>query len=98
MIVKHKNIEYFRTFFDVSQTIFSSLSLKDVLKLLVRKAVSTLGAKAGSLRLVNEKTNSLELAASYLLSKKYLNKRTLEFRSKYSGSVRGKSCRYQGRF
>jgi signal transduction protein with GAF and PtsI domain len=74
IMVKHKTIEYFRTFFDVSQTIFSSLSLKDVLKLLVRRAVNTLGAKAGSLRIVNEKTNRLELVASQKLSKKYLNK------------------------
>jgi len=74
MMVKNKTIEYFKTFFDVSQTIFSSLSLKHILKILVRKAVSTLGTKAGSLRLVNEKTNRLELVASQNLSRKYLKK------------------------
>lgn len=74
MMVKNKTIEYFKTFFDVSQTIFSSLSLKNILKILVRKAVSTLGTKAGSLRLVNEKTNRLELVASQNLSRKYLKK------------------------
>jgi GAF domain-containing protein len=77
MIVKHKTIEYFRTFFDVSQAVFSSQSLKDILKLLIKRTVSALGAKAGSLRLVNEQTSRLELAASYLLSKKYLNKGSL---------------------
>ena len=74
MMAKHKTIEYFRTFFDVSQAIFSSQSLKDILKLLIKRTVSALGAKAGSLRLVNEQTHRLELAASYLLSKKYLSK------------------------
>ncbi len=77
MIVKHKTIEYFRTFFDMSQAIFSSQSLKDILKLLIKRTVSALDAKAGSLRLVNEQTHRLELAASYLLSKKYLNKGSL---------------------
>ena len=74
MIVKHKSIEYFRTFFDVSQTIFSSQSLKDILKRLIKRTVGALNAKAGSLRLVNEQSHRLELAASYMLSKKYLDK------------------------
>jgi signal transduction protein with GAF and PtsI domain len=77
MMKEDKTIEYFRSFFDVSQAIFSSLSLKDILKILVKKTVSALGAKAGSLRLVNEKTNRLELVASQKLSKKYLNKGSL---------------------
>jgi signal transduction protein with GAF and PtsI domain len=74
MMVKDKTTEYLRTFFDVNQTIFSSLSLKEILKILVKKTVSALGAKAGSLRLLDEKTKRLELAASQNLSKKYLNK------------------------
>ncbi|MGD1153592.1 MAG: GAF domain-containing protein [Syntrophales bacterium] len=74
MMVEHKTTEYLRTFFDVNQTIFSSLSLKEILKVLVKKTVSALGAKAGSLRLLDEQTKRLELAASQNLSKKYLNK------------------------
>jgi signal transduction protein with GAF and PtsI domain len=74
MMVKDKTTEYLRTFFDVNQTIFSSLALKEILKILVKKTVSALGAKAGSLRLLDEKTKRLELAASQNLSKKYLNK------------------------
>lgn len=73
-MVKDKTTEYLRTFFDVNQTIFSSLSLKEILKILVKKTVSALGAKAGSLRLLDEQTKRLELAASQNLSKKYLNK------------------------
>ena len=77
MMAKHKTIEYFRIFFDVSQAIFSSQSLKDILKLLIKRTTIALGVKAGSLRLVNEQTHRLELAASYMLSKKYLNKGAL---------------------
>ncbi len=73
-MVEHKTIEYLRTFLDVNQTIFSSLSLKEILKILVKKTVSALGAKAGSLRLLDEQTKRLELAASQNLSKRYLNK------------------------
>ncbi len=53
----HKKIEYFRAFFEVSQTIFSSLSLKEMLALLVKRTVKTLGAKAGSLRLLDSVEN-----------------------------------------
>ncbi|MEW6490544.1 MAG: GAF domain-containing protein [Thermodesulfobacteriota bacterium] len=67
----------FRIFFEASQAVLSSRSLKDVLKLLVKRSVQALGVKAGSLRLVDEKTNRLELVASHLLSKRYLAKGTL---------------------
>jgi hypothetical protein len=55
-MVKDKTTEYLRTFLEVNQTIFSSLSLKEILKILVKKTVSSLGAKAGSLRLLDEQT------------------------------------------
>jgi signal transduction protein with GAF and PtsI domain len=74
MMAEQKTGEYLRTFFDVNQTIFSSFSLKEILKILVKKTVSALGAKAGSLRLLDDRTKRLELAASHNLSKKYLDK------------------------
>jgi GAF domain-containing protein len=40
----------------------------------VKRSVKALGVKAGSLRLVNEGTNSFELVASHLLSRAYLAK------------------------
>ena len=64
MMAEKKTTEYLQTFFDVNQTIFSSLSLKEILKILVKKTVRALGAKAGSLRLIDEQTKRLELAAS----------------------------------
>ena len=66
--------EYLETFFDVNQAIFSSMSLKEILNMLVKRTVRALGVKAGSLRLINEQTKRLELAASENLSRKYLNK------------------------
>ena len=73
-MAEQKTSEYLRTFFDVNQTIFSSFSLKEILKILVKKTVSALGAKAGSLRLLDDQTKRLELVASHNLSKKYLDK------------------------
>ena len=78
-MAEHKTTEYLKTFFDVNQTIFSSLSLKEILNILVKKTVRALGAKAGSLRLIDEQTKRLELAASENLSRKYLNKGPLNY-------------------
>jgi len=90
MMVKDKTTEYLQTFFDVNQTIFSSLSLKEILKILVKKTVSALGAKAGSLRLLDEQTKRLELAASQNLSKKYLNKGPLSSDQSIPEVMKGK--------
>jgi len=89
-MAKQKTTEYLWTFFDVNQTIFSSLSLKEILKILVKKTVSALGAKAGSLRLIDEQTKRLEMAASHNLSKKYLNKGPLSLDQSIPEVMEGK--------
>lgn len=66
--------DYFQIFFETSQALLSSLSMRETLKLLVKRTVQALGLKAGSLLLVNPETNQLELAASHLLSNAYLAK------------------------
>jgi signal transduction protein with GAF and PtsI domain len=73
-MVQSESIEYFQTFFKVSQAILSFLSLQDILDFLVKQTVEALELKAGSLRLVDASTNRLELVASYRLSKDYLSK------------------------
>ncbi|MFU8855448.1 MAG: GAF domain-containing protein [Deferrisomatales bacterium] len=71
-----KKADYFRIFFEASEAVLSSRTLQEVLNLLVRRSVHAVGAKAGSLRLVDEKSNRLELVASHLLSRRYLAKGT----------------------
>jgi signal transduction protein with GAF and PtsI domain len=71
-------IEHFEAFFEVSRSLLSSASLKEILDLLVRRAVRVLDVKAGSLRLLDEKTHRLEPAASHGLSKGYLEKGPLD--------------------
>ena len=73
-----KEIAYFRVFHEVSRSILSVLDSKEVLRLIVKRIVPAMKLKAASLRLLNEKTNDLELAASRFLSKKYLKKGLLD--------------------
>jgi len=73
-----KEIAYFRVFHEVSRSILSVLDSKEVLRLIVKRIVPAMKLKAASLRLLNEKTNDLELAASRFLSKKYLRKGSLD--------------------
>lgn len=73
-----KEIAYFRVFHEVSRAILSVLDSKQVLNLIVRRIVPAMDLKAASLRLLNEKTNDLELVASHLLSKKYVSKGPLD--------------------
>jgi len=73
-----KEIAYFRVFHEVSRSILSVLDSKEVLRLIVKRIVPAMKLKAASLRLLDEKTNDLELAASRFLSKKYLRKGPLD--------------------
>ncbi len=73
-----KEIAYFRIFHEVSRAILSVLDSKEVLRLIVKRIVPAMKLKASSLRLLNEKTNDLELVSSRFLSKKYLRKGPLD--------------------
>jgi len=76
--MERKEIAYFRVFHEVSRSILSVLDSKEVLRLIVKRIVPAMKLKAASLRLLNEKTNDLELAASRFLSIKYLRKGPLD--------------------
>jgi signal transduction protein with GAF and PtsI domain len=85
-----RGIEHFEAFFEVSRSLLSSVSLKEILDLLVRQAVQVLDVKAGSLRLLDEKTHRLELAASHLLSRRYLDKGNLDAAQSIPEVLQGK--------
>ncbi len=74
---KSQSIEYFKLFYETTQTILSSASLQVTLDTLVERAVAALKVKGGSLRLVDEQTQQLEQVASCGLSEAYLNKGAL---------------------
>ena len=79
MAIEHARLfdqfrENTRMFLDLAASINSSLDLNKVLHLLSANVVEAIGVKASSIRLLNENEQTLELAASYGLSEKYLNK------------------------
>jgi len=64
----------FESFYRFAQQINTSLELKDVLATLLVHSVKELNVKAGAIRLLGPKGETLHLAAAYGLSDTYLNK------------------------
>jgi len=65
---------FYHIFRDISRSVHSSTSVKEVLDLVVSKVSEALEAKGALLRILNLKTHELELSAAYGLSEKYLSK------------------------
>jgi GAF domain-containing protein len=66
--------DYFSAFVSVSKAISSTLNLQEVLNLILKHAVSSLGLKAGAISLLDKKNNRLQLIANRNLSREYLDK------------------------
>lgn len=64
----------YRIFRDISTSVHSETSVKEILELLVRKTTEVLDARGTILRILNLKTRQLELGASYGLNPAYLSK------------------------
>jgi two-component system NtrC family sensor kinase len=70
-----KNISaYYHVFRDISTSIHSSTSVKQVLDLVCRKSTEAVNAKGALLRILSLKTDRLELRSAYGLSDRYLSK------------------------
>ncbi len=79
MAIEHARLfdrlkENTRMFLDLSASINSSLDLNKVLHILSANVAETIEVKGSAIRLLDEKRQTLELAASYGLSEQYLNK------------------------
>ncbi|RJQ50081.1 MAG: GAF domain-containing protein [Nitrospiraceae bacterium] len=66
--------EYLRVFEEITKAVSSSLQLKDVLDMIVKKIPEVLGLKAATIRLLDHTGKKLRLVAAYGLSEKYLNR------------------------
>uniref|UniRef100_A0A7C3V223 GAF domain-containing protein n=1 Tax=Desulfobacca acetoxidans TaxID=60893 RepID=A0A7C3V223_9BACT len=73
MMAFHERM-YLRSFIDISKTLASTLAVNEVLDLIVRQVTEAMNRKGATIRLVNPKTNTLELVAAVGLSEKYLSK------------------------
>jgi signal transduction protein with GAF and PtsI domain len=65
---------YLRSFQEISKILSSTLAVDEVLDQIVRQITEVMNLKGATIRLVNPKTNRLELVAAHGLSEKYLKK------------------------
>ncbi len=65
---------YLRSFQEISKILASTLAVDEVLDQIVRQITGVMNLKGATIRLVNPRTNTLELVASVGLSEKYLKK------------------------
>lgn len=63
-----------RILYEVAKAVNSTLDLNDVLDTIVRRATMAMGAKAGSIRLLDDERRFLEISAAFGLSEEYLKK------------------------
>ncbi len=69
-----KDKTYLRSFMEISKVLASTLAVDEVLDQIVRQISAVMSLKGATIRLVDPKTNTLELVAAHGLSEKYLKK------------------------
>jgi signal transduction protein with GAF and PtsI domain len=69
-----KERSYLLGFQEISRAVSSTLAMEEVLNLIVQKMVKVMALKGCTIRLVNPRTNTMDLVASTGLSDKYLQK------------------------
>ncbi len=81
---------YLENYQNICKAISTSLSLGEVLKLIVTNVVRVMNVKASLLRLLNNETNQLEIASYYGLSPAYVNKGPVEYDASIDDALAGK--------
>jgi PAS domain S-box-containing protein len=79
--------EYLRVFEEITKTVSSSLDVKEVLNMIVRKIPEVMGLKGSMLRLINKEKKQLELVAYHGLSEKYANKGPVSYDTSLAHSL-----------
>lgn len=69
-----RRIKELTALYEVSKLLTSAMELDEILNLIVETTAKTLGVKACSLRLLDEKTGEMVLKAAYGLSENYIRK------------------------
>ncbi len=82
---------YLESYQNICKAISSSLSLDEVLKLIVSNVVKVMNVKASMLRLINRDTQKLEVAAYHGLSERYVNKGPVEYDASIGDALSGKA-------
>jgi PAS domain S-box-containing protein len=81
---------YLESYQNVCKAISTSLSLDEVLNLIVTNVVKVMNMKASLVRLLNKEKNQLEIAASCGLSESYVNKGPVEYDRSVDDALAGK--------
>jgi PAS domain S-box-containing protein len=82
---------YLESYQDICRSISASISLDEVLQLIVTNVVKVMNVKASLLRLLNKQTKQLEIAAYYGLSERYANKGPVGYDASIDDALAGKS-------
>jgi len=81
---------YWRSFQGIAKALSSHLGVNDVLETIVREITQSMKLKGATIRLVNPKTNTLEVAASVGLSEKYLHKGPVDLDKSLAEALTGR--------
>ncbi|AEB10562.1 GAF domain-containing protein [Desulfobacca acetoxidans] len=81
---------YLISFQEISKAISSTLSVREILNLVVRKVTEVMNLKGCTIRMVDPKTSTLELVASFGLSEKYLHKGRVDMDKSISEALSGR--------
>ena len=79
-----------KMFSDLAANIASSLDIKTILQTLAEEVSQALGAKAASIRLLNDERTMLQMVASYGLSERYLDKMVVSAEKSITDALKGK--------
>jgi signal transduction protein with GAF and PtsI domain len=85
-----KDRMYLRSFMEISKVLASTLAVDEVLDQIVRQISEVMGLKGATIRLVNPKTNTLEVAASQGVSDKYLKKGPVDLDKSIAEALSGR--------
>ncbi len=89
-MVTSKERLYLHSFQEIAKALSSHLGVNDVLETIVREITQVMNLKAATIRLVNPKTNTLELAAAVGLSEKYLAKGPVDLDKSLAEALTGR--------
>ncbi len=81
---------YLESYQNICKAISASIAIDEVLQLIVANVVKVMNVKASSLRLLNQATQQLELAAYHGLSEKYANKGPVSYDASIDDALAGK--------
>ena len=89
-MMSSKDKTYLRSFMEISKVLASTLAVDEVLDQIVRQITAVMGLKGATIRLINPRTNTMELVAAQGLSEKYLKKGQVDLDKSITEALSGR--------